>query len=244
MGDKCNQLILEALTAGVAEPAGVPLFGNKGKPGLFPMTLPARQAAQRCKDEHYIRVVGSEKRGKSEVELCAITEDGLAFLLSQVSPKQVLGELVQALQAREQQIGSLVTAVQQTQAGLDQLRTLVEKVLHSLGSSSPGVSTNGTPKHHTEATTDNGLVEGAMRQLLRWHETHATEDCSLPELYRQLREGSALLTVGEFHDGLRRLHDEGRIYLHPWTGPLYDIPEPSLALMVGHEIAYYVSIRR
>ena len=28
-----------------------------------------------------------------------------------------------------------------------------------------------------------------------------------------------------------------------WTGPLYAIPEPPLALLVGHEIAYYASPR-
>ena len=39
-------------------------------------------------------------------------------------------------------------------------------------------------------------------------------------------------------------HDLGKIYLHPWTGPLYDIPEPPYALLIGHEIAYYASIRK
>lgn len=244
MGDKSTQLIVEALTGAVADPAGLPLYGNKGKPGLFPMTLPARQAAQRCKDEHYIRVVATEKRGKSDVELCAITETGLAFLLNQVSPRQVLGELVHALRAREDQVGSLVAAVQKTQAGLDQLRAIVEQVLQSLASSPPTMPTNGASAHPNGSAIPHAWIEDAMKRLLRWHETHATEDCSLPELYRQVREDMPHLTVGEFHDGLRKLHGQGRIYLHPWTGPLYDIPDPSLVLMVGHEIAYYVSIRR
>jgi hypothetical protein len=51
------------------------------------------------------------------------------------------------------------------------------------------------------------------------------------------------LTIGRFHDGLRRLHDEGQAYLHPWTGPLYAMPEPAFALLVGHEVAYYASPR-
>jgi hypothetical protein len=244
VGDKSTQLIVEALTGAVADPAGVPLFGNKGKPGLFPWTLPARQAAQRCKDENYIRVIGSEKRGKSDVELCAITQTGLAYLLNQVSPRQVLGELVQALQAREEQVGSLVAEVQKTQANLDQLRAVVEQVLQSLASSPPTMPTNGASKHLNGSANADAWIEDAMKCLVRWHETHATEDCSLPELYRQVREEVVHLTVGEFHDGLRTLHDQGRIYLHPWTGPLYDIPDPSLVLMVGHELAYYVSIRR
>ena len=44
-------------------------------------------------------------------------------------------------------------------------------------------------------------------------------------------------------DGLRKLHQQEQIYLHPWTGPLYDLPEPALALLVGHEVAYYASRR-
>ena len=48
-------------------------------------------------------------------------------------------------------------------------------------------------------------------------------------------------TLGGFHDALRRLHRSGRVYLHPWTGPLYSLPDPSYALLVGHEVAYYAS---
>jgi hypothetical protein len=62
-------------------------------------------------------------------------------------------------------------------------------------------------------------------------------------LFGQARQASPGLTIGQFQDGLRRLLDAGHIYLHPWTGPLYDIPEPPYALLIGHEIAYYASIR-
>ena len=63
------------------------------------------------------------------------------------------------------------------------------------------------------------------------------------ELFRRLQALSPGLTLGAFHDALRRLHDGGHIYLHPWTGPLYDIPEPACALLVGHMVAYYASGR-
>ena len=48
-------------------------------------------------------------------------------------------------------------------------------------------------------------------------------------------------TIGAFHDCLRQLHADGSIYLHPWTGPLYALPEPAYALLVGHGVAYYAS---
>ncbi len=77
--------------------------------------------------------------------------------------------------------------------------------------------------------------------LQRWQAaTPVARDCPLPDLYRALESQP---TVGEFHDALRQLHADGRIYLHPWTGPLYALPDPPFALLVGHEIAYYVSPR-
>ena len=80
-------------------------------------------------------------------------------------------------------------------------------------------------------------------QLAAWQDAGALNDCPLPELYRRLRPDSPRLTIGQFHDRLRRLHHDGQIHLHPWTGPLYELPEPALALLVGHEIAYYASLR-
>ena len=71
----------------------------------------------------------------------------------------------------------------------------------------------------------------------------AGEDCPLPKLFDSLSVCEPLPTIGEFHDCLRRLHAEGAIYLHPWTGPLYALPEPAYALLAGHNIAYYASLR-
>jgi hypothetical protein len=62
-------------------------------------------------------------------------------------------------------------------------------------------------------------------------------------VYRRLRDAHRPLTIGQFHDGLRQLHEDEQIYLHPWTGPLYAMPEPAFALLIGHEVAYYASER-
>ena len=81
-----------------------------------------------------------------------------------------------------------------------------------------------------------------LARLADWSGT-AGEDCPLPELYRSLSLLDSPPTIGAFHDCLRQLHDGGAIYLHPWTGPLYAIPEPPYALLVGHNVAYYASLR-
>jgi hypothetical protein len=93
----------------------------------------------------------------------------------------------------------------------------------------------------SQASDDAGR---AIRVTLEaWHRCGALGDCPLPELFRRLRDALPSLTIGQFHDRLRLLHHEGAIYLHPWTGPLYELPEPAIALLVGHEIAYYASLR-
>jgi hypothetical protein len=88
-----------------------------------------------------------------------------------------------------------------------------------------------------------GLVHATRAALAAWHDSGALGDCPLPELFRRLQPRLPGLTIGQFHDGLRHLHQDEAIYLHPWTGPLYEMPEPALALLIGHEIAYYASLR-
>ncbi len=245
MADKSTQLLLEALSRAVAEPTGAPLHGNKTAPGLFAASVAGKQAALRCKDEGYLRVVRTETKGKTTVEVCAITEKGLAYLLSQVSPKQVLEDFVRALEARQGQAGQLLETARQMQAGLDALKAAAEKVLQQVHRGSRSQTQFGNEFGPTASSNGSETwISALLAHLARWYAAGAAEDCSLPELYGQAQQAAPQLTIGHFHDGLRRLYEQEQIYLHPWTGPLYEIPEPPYALLVGHEIAYYASLRK
>jgi hypothetical protein len=234
MSDRSTQLVLDALGRAAAEPAGLPLHSSKTTPGLFAPTPAGKQAAQMCKEEGLLQVVGSATRGKTTHEVCAVTEKGLAYLLNQVSPRTVLEQLVCAVEARQVQADELLAVARQVHEGLDALKATAEKVLHQVNRP----TTNGHAGPGQSADTWPVVVLDFLR---RWQSSGAPEDCSLPELYRQT---ASRLSIGQFHDGLRRLHECEQIYLHPWTGPLYDIPEPPYALLVGHEIAYYASLRK
>lgn len=98
-----------------------------------------------------------------------------------------------------------------------------------------------------EQTSPRLVLEALVRPILtylkRRQDAGALADCPLPEMYRHIQSSCPSLTVGQYHDLLRRLHAEAALYLHPWTGPLYEMPEPALALLVGHEVAYYASLR-
>ncbi len=245
MADKSTPLILDALTRAAADPTGLPLHGGKNAPGLFAATAPARQAAQRCKEDQFLRVVRTEKRGKSVQEICAITDKGLEYLLRQVHPRQVLENLVRAVEARQEQLDGLLACAQQTQANLDDLKRIAEKILRSLDGKEriENVHAAWCGRNAAAGPKEPDLAPLVLAPLVQLRASGAIEDCALPELYRRVQGAVPGLGLGRFHDTLRQLHEERKLYLHPWTGPLSELPEPACALLVGHEVAYYASIR-
>ena len=246
MADKSTQLSLDALTRAAAEPAGVPLYAQKAEAGLFPATTAARPAADRAKADGLIEVVHQESRGKATREVCILTEKGMKFLVRQASPRQVLEDFVRVLEDRQAAVADLTESVARMAEGVESIRRTVQGVLPRLtdphahhGSDAHGVSSAGRPP----AAAGDAMIADIKARLSEWHAAAgASQDCPLPDLYRKL-ESAGRVSVGLFHDALRQLHDDHQIYLHPWTGPLYAMPEPAFALLVGHEVAFYASIR-
>ncbi len=276
MADKLTQLVLDALTRAAAEPDGVPLFGTRSDPGLFPPTAAAKPAAKKALDDGLLRVVKTEAKGKQARELCAATEKGLRFLLDQVSPRQVLEDFVRALERREGEVTELLAAANRMADTLDGLKAAVVVVLPQVQAhrivfregeapaepdrpparqeprppvrSAPmmnGAATLEAPAQVAVAAPDLDDLSGAvLARLSDWAASAgAGQDCPLPELYKSLTTRDVPPTIGAFHDCLRQLHADHKIYLHPWTGPLYALPEPAYALLAGHNVAYYASAR-
>jgi hypothetical protein len=267
VADKSQQLIQSALTQAMSTPGGTPLFGTRTAPGLFANNAAGKTALERCRKEGWLRVFvsyedtpaekPSRRKTNANKEMGAITEEGLAYLLREVSPKQILEDLLRFLEARQAQSEEWSRLTRKMHEEIGELRGHVEKVLGHLQRTLPAGSTGplsalfqqfvnqAPPRDATSPTVkQNGQHQERIAQLLqKWQGTSAWEDCPLPELYNGLRETSPSLTIGEFHDLLREMQEGGRIYLHPWTGPLYEIPEPRYALLIGHEIAYYTSLR-
>jgi hypothetical protein len=236
LADKSNQLILEALHRAASEPAGAPLFTSKKTPGLFPGGASARPAAEQCQQMGFLRPAPARPASGAAPEAYAITDKGLDFLLSQLSPKQVLEALATQIERRQSQIQEIASTARSWLEETAALRDVVNRVVRDLPA-------NGARAAGALSATLERWFNEALDCLRSWPSTHASGDCPLPELLRHLSKTTPTLTIGAFHDGLRRLHERQQIYLHPWTGPLYELPEPACALLVGHEIAYYASSR-
>jgi hypothetical protein len=225
VADKLTQQIVESLSLAAASPAGTPLFASKSEPGLFPG--PAKAAAQKCLTDRLIHIVRSEPKGKLPRELYGLTEAGWDFLLAAVNPKQVLEDFVRVLEQRQGEVSELLDTARHMAGSLQGLKDAVARVL-------PQVSAN-----RIAAPEPMKLTDTILDQLVLWSAS-AGEDCSLAVLFRRLQPRP---THGEFHDALRSLHAAGSIYLHPWTGPLSELPDPACALLVGHGVAFYASCR-
>jgi hypothetical protein len=207
----------------------MPLFVQKSAPGLFGAGAAARQAAEKCKELELLQVVRSAPRGKAPQEVVVLTPKGMEHLLISSSPKLVLEDLLRALEQRNKQLDGLIESVRASQASICTFKEQVAAALSNLD--------NGP-------TASAAKIDRIIQQALAtFGESSIGEDCPLPRLLRDARVSEPLLSVGAFHDSLRRLHDRQAIYLHPWTGPLSELPDPTVALLVGHEISFYASLR-
>jgi hypothetical protein len=239
VADRSSALLISALTRAAAEAGGAPLHGGKNNPGLFPSTALGKQAAQRCRDEGYLSPV-EESPGRAPV--CVLTDKGMRYLLGQASPRQVLDDCVRILQEREGQLAQLLGCARQMQAGMESLRGTIAGVVARLDPPVGDLKTLFAEFRQASAAGPEGDLGPAVLAVLdRWAASGAQDDCPLPELHRQACPGR---TIGALHDALRGLRSAGEVWLHPWTGPLYEIPEPSFAMLVGHEVSYYASRRK
>ncbi|MBI3408416.1 MAG: hypothetical protein HY040_08670 [Planctomycetes bacterium] len=238
MADQIQALILSALRRALAAPAGLPLLAARN--GLFAATAAGKKAAQDCRARGLIRVVRNDAKGKSAQEIVTLSDEGLAHLLRETSPRPALEAILQAIQERHSELEVLVQYAREAQATLGELNAQARRLFdhfqeHRARPDTSLPATNG--KHVPEP-------DGAVLACLgHWHERDRLEDCPLPELFRALQAADRSITIGQFHDSLRRLRGQKKIHLHPWTGPTYEIPVPALAVMMGHEIAYYASLK-
>lgn len=199
------------------------LFGSGQTGGLLPSRTPAnRQLAQSLAERGFIRI-----RHIQGTERCEITKQGKQWLIDHEEPWILLEDLLTATERLQEKIDALLDVCQDQKETLRRQHQDICSVLETVFRSHPD----------TRAT---GYSERIQSLLDAYAAAGHSTSCSVDELYRLLRETDPQLTIGRFHDELRKLHEAGLVRFTPWTGPLYELPEPSLALLIGHEVLYYV----
>ncbi len=236
MADSAEALILEGLQRAVATPEGLPLLAGKAAPGWFGNQSAGKQAAQVSRERGYVQVVRTETKGRATVEYCVLSEQGWKHLLDHTSPRPILESLLAALGASQANTTELVEAAHRHEQCLEAIRAAVTRLQEHLQQQAAAPS---PPK----ANGQSAPAAIVRANLEAWSRHQPLGDCPLPELFGRCQVSLPKLSIGRFHDALRSMHDERVLHLHPWTGPLYELPEPAYALLVGHEIAFYASLR-
>jgi hypothetical protein len=239
-----EQLALQALSKVLADPVARPLYGSTARPGVFQGTSQAaKQGAQHCLSGGWLAATGQyEGKGKSRKELYRITEAGIRAVLDQSELATLLGDSVNYLERNVEQLASIATKIEETRQALRNQKEMVGKLqerlrppdvkgpLHNLHRPSDAAAA-------TDSQPPNWLAAG-LEFLADYQRQNPYGHCPLPELFHRVAEPRGL-SIGQFHDGLRRLVQERRIRLHPFTGAAYQLQEEQYALVAGQEIKYY-----
>lgn len=248
-----DEWVLEALEGAIADPAPRKLHGTKASPGIFlSSAAPAKSAAQKCLQEGLLRAAGEVSKGKTRIPLYALSPQGLAYVLARAPAARALSAAAEAadrtarsvaecgrsLDQLRQQAADLKTVVQQAVARVEPPD--VENVLRKLQASGANGDASGPSASSVQfAAPATDCAEAAGTYLRQRRARLPLQSCPLPELYQQCRARQPELTIGQFHDALRRLSGEKRLKLLPFTQALYQLPEPEFALLAGREVMYY-----
>ena len=264
-----EELVLEAIQRALADPTPRKMHGTKANPGIFlASSAAAKAAAQQCLDQGLI-VPCSQQRTKSKATpLYGISPAGVSYLLDHDPLRQLLAttqegvarlaqtsaDCQQTLESVQEQAARLQEVVQHATARIQPPD--VEKMLAAVRTAQGAAGGAAADRPLAGAAGLNGPLAGASGsrggpaipqladELLQHVQQHKRQSplrpIDLPQLFRFARSRQPALSLGQFHDLVRRLTEAGRIRLSPFTQAMYQLAEPECAMIIGREIMYYV----
>jgi hypothetical protein len=242
-----ESLALEALALALTDPEPKLLFASGAVAGFFKgATQPVKAAARLCEDRQWLTPTDDwHGKGKTRKQKYRLSPAGSQAVLQHSEPLVVLRSLATALQqqtttfqAIHQQLGRLLGGLQPLADTVGQLtRRLeppnIEELLRRL---------NGAPAAAASPSSPPDWFDAAVRLVSEQQQRDRYQPLSLPQLYAALRQTRPGLTLGQFHDGLRLLRDQGRVRLAPFTRALATIDDARNALFLDGEVMYYVEL--
>jgi hypothetical protein len=231
-------LAVEALLRAAADPRPLKLHGTKASPGIFlSSTPPAKSAAKRCLDSGWLESTGGfSGKGKTAKETYRVTAAGIDFALENAPEAKLLGDLLAAADGQQQTLRHLADALDLTrQAAEAQNKLLLELKRNKRAAAGAEGLVRG---EIVAKSSDGAWLQKIVDYVRVYRRDHPHRSCSFAELYRRVAEPEGM-TIGQFHDGLRRLSRERKISLEPWTGAMSDLEEDHLALVLAKETKFY-----
>jgi hypothetical protein len=245
--DRVTEILMTALKEALLDPGGEHRLYRSGKlDGLFPSKAGASgDAAARAVRDSLVEVVRSETRGKTVLDWVRLTARGVDFVHEQESPVHALHELRDVLRANQQALPVWLESMRAGLAALDERLALdARKWTQRLDALALRVDTalkrleDARQPLPPELESDQPWVVDAVNYLDRRRDGGAPGDCPLPELFTSLARQHNGLSIGAFHEGLRRLGEHRLVRLSSAASHA-ELAQPEFALLRDGEVLYY-----
>lgn len=235
--------LLDALKAALAAPGEHRLFRAGKLAGLFPARAGlSAEAAHQALSDGLLETVRTEAKGKLVTEWVRATPKAVGYLHEHDSPRSILRELKDVLQATrtgvpewmadaKREVAALSASFEVRAsamlARLDDLAKRCEAALRRAETSGPAVA-------EPVARVVPWALD-ALEYLDQRGASGAGGECPLPELFHALRARHPELTLPTFTDGVTRLHDVRAVRLLPG-----ELVEPEYAVVADGKLMYLV----
>lgn len=247
--DKVAEALLDGLKALVVGPAEQRLYRSGKLEGLFPNRTGANgEAAALALREGYLEVVRTEERGKTSFDWVRLTARGIDHLAGSESPIRALEELRDALRVNHE---AVVPWVHEMRQDLRRLGDLLETRARGWLEKLEGLSRRVDDALERIERTRRVLPEEVRARVVWAPEALTYLDhrqlagasgcCTLPELYESLRRERDDLSVSDFHEGLRHLHEARALRLLPIEDAAA-LSRPEFALFDEGRVLYQVAV--
>lgn len=239
-----TELLLEALKTAIQTPGEHRLFQSGKLPGLFPSRAgTANEAALQALRDGLLETTRTEAKGKLITEWVCATPKAVGFVHDNDSPRSVLRELKEVLQAtrtgvpaflvdaRAEMAAAAARFEERAAAVLAHLDDLAKRCEAALRRAEAGGSIVAAPVGQVVPWAID-----ALEYLDKRAESGVSGGCPLPELFHAVCVRFPQLELSAFQDGIKRLHDVRAVRLAPTDA----LPEPEYAVVVDGQLMYAV----
>jgi hypothetical protein len=249
MDDRTHETLIKALQTALASGAEMRLYRSGKLPGLFPSRSGnAAEAATVAVRDGLVEITRTEIKGKISTEWVKLTPRGVEYLHGQTTPLGVLRELRRELAAAREGAPAFLSIIQEEwKISARRMQEQVQRAVERLDELADRVEDALRRADILSQPLPNGVAkvvpwaQAVLDYLDHRYEAGAPENCPLPELFEAIRQQYVDLSLTDFQDGVRRMHDHHALRLKPFPESADCLPEPEYAILDGAEVLYFAT---